>query len=140
MLRAVISLPTGAMPGSSVRGSVLVFSKTPPESDWGVFMVDMSDPAQRLDSVLVKQTVDTYRDWIEGGESTGLIGAGATLVELAANDFVLDPARYQPIVPTTQEFEEKFGNYSRASYRLDALLEAAHRINERLKAELVVKN
>jgi predicted DNA-binding transcriptional regulator AlpA len=139
MLRAVISLPPGAMPGSAVRASVLVFSRTPPEDDWGVLMVDMSDPAETFDAVAVKQTVDTYRDWIEGGESAGLMGAGATLEALAANDFVLDPARYQPIVTSTPSWEDKMMNNSKAGYRLEALLEEAHRIDERVKSELVYK-
>jgi predicted DNA-binding transcriptional regulator AlpA len=147
LLRAVISLPPGALPGTQVRGAVLVFSRTPTPDDWGILMVDLADKDRHssalpviLDSLLVAQTVATYRDWIRGGAGTGWIGVGATAQALAANDYVLDPARYQPVVGTdVSSGEQMIRTYVSMSYRLEALLAAGREIDDQLKEKVVNK-
>lgn len=108
-LEGVVSLPAGAIPGTSVRGVLMVLVKTP--QDWATVMVDMSispdgspSPEGVPTSERARHVVEIYREAAEAAPEGGS-GGGAfidalnvnivDLEQIAAHDFILDPGRHQ---------------------------------------------
>jgi hypothetical protein len=132
LLDAVISLPAGLFPGTSVRCAVLVFSKSRcPARE--TLMVDLSEAGKRsartglvvLDPQAIEQTVKVYRDWLAERPTTWANVAVATFDDLAANDFVIDPVRYQAIVDTAPDLEKTTRTIDALRQRLKALIDAS---------------
>ncbi len=108
-LEGVVSLPAGAIPGTSVRGVLLVLVKSP--QDWDTTMLDMSinpDGSPGPEGVptpeRVRHVLEIYREAAtiapEGGAGDVVYADAnnfsfAGLEQMAAHDFVLDPARYR---------------------------------------------
>jgi hypothetical protein len=80
-----------------------------------------------------------YRDWAAGQAPTSTNVAVATLEDLAANNFVIDPARYQAIDDAISDSEETTRTIATLHQRLDALIEASHSADDRLRAVLESK-
>lgn len=112
LLDAVISLPAGLFTASThSRSAVLVFSRTH-RAQPGILMIDLCDAGDRttrsgvvLDPSVIEQTAQTYHDWINGDSPDVGPSAVAAYDDLAANDFVLDPGRYQPVAQDAPQLD-----------------------------------
>ena len=74
-----------------------------------------------------------------GHTPTSTNAAVGTFDDLAANDFVIDPARYQPIIDTTPDLTQTTHTIAALHQRLDALMEASRSADDRLWAMLEPK-
>lgn len=142
LLEGVISLPSGAIPGKSSRGTLLVFSKSRNPSE-GTVMIDLSIPADAsstssvvLNPALVKQTLAAYHQAGMPGESVNT--EWAHFEDIAANDFVLDPARYQTVTQQLDSHEQLYYRYSTLKYQLETLLSASSQADQRLRTVLEI--
>jgi type I restriction enzyme M protein len=99
-LEGVVSLPVGAIPGTTVRGALLVLVKKPIEYETMMFDMSISpDGTPSPDGIptleRARHVVDKYLEAAAGGCAEALNFTGVDAELLASNDFILDPGRYQ---------------------------------------------
>ena len=132
-VEGVVSLPAGAIPGTSSRGVLLVLIKTPRPDDWftTTTMVDMSispDGSPSPEGVPTPETalhiLEIYREYAAGGVVEAFNWATVGLEQIAANDFILDPGRYQQFTGPISDIEQIMVNFSGMRLRLQSLLKA----------------
>ena len=130
-IEGVVSLPAGAIPGTTVRGVLMVLSKE--DSEIETTMVDMSinpDGTPSAEGVptpdRVRHIATIYRSASAGGmgDPIGLNVAIAYLEELAAHDFILDPGRYQYLGQSTDSYEQMMINLNSMRSKLELLLKS----------------
>mgnify|MGYP003586900751 CR=1 FL=1 len=137
-LEGVVSLPAGAIPGTTVRGVLLVLVKTP--QDWEITMLDMSinpDGSSGPEGVPTQERVahvlEIYREAAEiapEGGAGDVIYAGAnnfsfaTIRDIAAHDFVLDPVRYRWEFGPATDADKMAIHFGELRAQLDTLIKA----------------
>jgi type I restriction-modification system DNA methylase subunit len=141
LLDAVIALPPGLFAWTSVPCAVLVFSKSregrsaqPPS-----LMVDLSDSGERqssqtteLASDLIDEAAQTYREWTMGEPPQMENAAVAGFDDIAANDFVIVPARYMPVRHDAPNVDEARRKKREVLRRLETLSAASREADEHL--------
>lgn len=143
LLDAVIALPLGLFPGSGVAASILVFAKGRPTVDGRpapTLMIDLSDVAQEQGTRVVRlsaSTIDTvasqYREWAEHGALPTIENAAvASFDELAANDFVIAPARYLALPQPSVTLNEAIKRRSELAANFTRLLQASEAADDHL--------
>jgi hypothetical protein len=128
-LEGVLSLPAGAIPGTSVRGVLLVLIKTPSPDDWYTTMVDMSinpDGSPSPEGIPTPEStrhiLEIYREGAAGGAAEAYNWNTVPLERLAENDFILDPGRYQHFAGPFSDIDQMMVNFRHQRLRLESLL------------------
>ena len=108
LLEAVVSLPSGLLPGASIACAVLVFAKGRPTVDGKpspTLMINIDDAQveglgreKSLPPELITSIGEIYRDWRAGTPPTSELASTAQYEDLAENGFDLSPRRY--VLPT----------------------------------------
>jgi hypothetical protein len=128
-IEGVISLPAGAIPGTSMRGALLVLVETPNDytRDFPT-MLDMSispDGSPQPDGIptpeLAAHTADIYLEAAGGMPAEAFNYGTAGLETLAANDFVLDPGRYVEVGGPVSSIEQMMTNFGSMRLKLQTL-------------------
>jgi type I restriction-modification system DNA methylase subunit len=143
LLDAVFALPPGLFAWTGLPCAVLVFTKGRPTvagKPAATLMVDFSESGEgrtarstTLSDDLIDEAARIYRDWVNGGEPTEDCAAVATFDELAANDFVIDPARYTPFPSSPPDLDEAVHERSELLDRLERLSQASRDADDQLQ-------
>jgi type I restriction enzyme M protein len=142
LLDAVIALPPALFSWTSIPSTVLVFSKRSAggSAQPASLMVDLSDSGDRpsrqtatLANDLVEEVAETYRRWTEGKPPDMENAAVADFVDIAANDFVIIPARYLPVIHTAPDIEEAKQRKRELLHHLETLSAACREADEQLR-------
>ena len=106
-------------------------------------MVDLSDLGERqsrqattLSNDLIDDVVQTYRQWVAGQPPEIDNAAVAEFDEIAANDFVIIPARYLPVVDEAPNVAEAKRKKSDLLRRLEVTSAASQKADEQLRTLL----
>jgi hypothetical protein len=139
LLDAVIGLPAGLFSATSMRFAVLVLSKasSAPET----LMVDLSESgrgrsSEALPTSVIDQTARAYHDWRSGQSPNRANRTVASFDDIAANDFVIDPVRYQPVIGGVPDLEQTTRKAAELRQRLAGLITASRQADNRLQAVL----
>jgi hypothetical protein len=145
-VEGVVSLPSGAIPGTSVRGVLIVLVKTPTPDDWFTTMVDMSlspDGSSTSEGIpspeLIRHTVDIYRDAAGGMPAEAFNWATVELEEIAANDFILDPGRYQYFSGPISGMEQMMTNFGGMRLTLQSMVKACRTADKNVATMLGIE-
>lgn len=140
LLDAVIGLPPNLLSWTPVPSAILIFSKASGDrpGEPASLMIDLSDRFTRTgresaatQADVIHQVIHTYQQWVAGELSNLGNAAVAGFEDIAANDFVIVPARYQSIAPgpnikeakeTRRELVRRFQTLSAASLHADKQL------------------
>ena len=143
LLDAVVALPPGLFRSTSIPVSLLVFVKGR-ASVMGkpapTLMVDTRTSAvSRARSVtslpddLVSEVARLYREWSAGKAPDSDLGAVAHFEDLAANEFVIDPARYASVPRLAWNADEATADRKALISQLERLTRASRDAVDRLK-------
>jgi type I restriction-modification system DNA methylase subunit len=145
-VEGVVSLPAGARPGTSVRGVLIVLVKTPTPDDWFTTMVDMSlspDGSSTSEGIptpeLIRHTVDIYREAAGGMPAEAFNWATVELEEMAANDFILDPGRYQYFSGPISGMEQMMTNFGGMRLTLQSMVKACQAADKNVATMLGIE-
>jgi type I restriction enzyme M protein len=146
LLDAVIALPTGLFaPWASIPSVILVFSKRSVgrNAQPASLMVDLSESGEQqsrqtkaLANDLIDEVAETYRRWTTGEPPHMENATVAEFDEIAANDFVIIPARYMPVSHDAPDFNEAMRKKSDLIRRLATLSADSRQADEQLKTLL----
>lgn len=141
-LEGVVSLPAGAIPGTTVRGVVLVLVKQPIEHETMVFDMSISpdgtpSPEGIPTMERARHIVEKYREAAAGEPAEALNFTGVDADLLAPNDFILDPGRYQyAFGGVASESEQMMFNFGELRARLELLVKACRRADQEVATML----
>jgi type I restriction enzyme M protein len=145
LLDALISLPPGLFPWTALPCSILVFVKGRRDiagKPAPTLMLDLSDVAHgqsnrnaALADDLIADVAGMYRSWTRGSAPTGWNVAVATFEELAANEFIIDPARYLSL-PDSPDLGQAEERREALIHQLSALTNASREADEQLSSIL----
>lgn len=148
LLDAVIALPAGLFAWTSIPSAVLVFSKrsidrtTQPAS----LMIDLTASGTRrsgqttaLTRDQIDRVADIYRRWTAGEPTESDNAVVAEFDDIAANEFVIVPARYMPVVHDAADIDEARHERSALLSRLDTLWRRSRDADEQLTRILGTK-
>jgi len=148
LLDAVVALPPGLFAWTNLPCAVLVFVKGRGSADGKpapTLMVDIRDPAEgrtahpahpALGDALIGEVTRICRGWAAGEEPTSENAAVAHFDDLAANDFVIDPARYVSVPYPAPDLEEAVQKRAALLDHLDRLTQASRDADDQLRAIL----
>lgn len=131
LLDAVLALPPGLFPATTVPCAVLVFAKGRPKVDGKpapTLMIDVNEltgehpgRAATLNDNVIDEVAALYRRWVDGQPPTADCAAVAAFDELAANDFVIDPGRYLSLPHIAPDLEKATQQRADLVDRLESL-------------------
>jgi hypothetical protein len=79
---------------------------------------------------------ELYHEWAAGTSPDSDLSAVAHFDDLAANDFVIDPARYVPVPRTGWDVDEAAADRTALIGQLETLTRASRAADDHLKAIL----
>jgi type I restriction-modification system DNA methylase subunit len=141
LLDAVIALPPGLFAWTSIPAAILVFSRrgTRRSTQPASLMIDLSDLGERqgrqtttLSDDLIDEVAQTYRQWAAGYPPEIDNAAVAEFDEIAANDFVIIPARYLSVVRDAPDLAEAMRRRSDLLRRFEAVSAVSEKADEQL--------
>ncbi|MCB0933999.1 MAG: N-6 DNA methylase [Mycobacterium sp.] len=141
-LEGVVSLPVGAIPGTTVRGVLLVLVKKPIEYETMMFDMSISpDGTPSPDGIptleRARHVVDKYHEAAAGGLAEALNFTGVDAELLAPNDFILDPGRYQyAFGGVASEIEQMMINFGELRAGLELLVKACRKADREVATML----
>lgn len=142
LLDAVIALPAGLFPWTTLPCSILIFAKGRPTvhgKPASTLMIDVSEAADghgtrsaALSDHLIENVALQYREWSEGVPPASDNSAIASFDELAANDFIIGPARY--LAPSKPSVTPNWavGRRSALAAHLERLIQASKEADDHL--------
>lgn len=146
LLDAVLALPPGLFPSTSVASSVLVFVEGRPNVNGKpapTLMVDIRDAtggrtgrSATLTNSLIYEVAHLYRSWTVGEEPASKIAAVARYDDLATNDFVIDPGRYVSVLTPTRDIAEAVHQRAVLLRQLERLSQVSKDADDELKVIL----
>ena len=146
LLDAVIALPPGLFYPTAVASSMLVFVKgrdgvngKPAPTlmiDTRNSTLDRPRPTKSLSADLIGEVTQLYHEWAAGTLPHSDLSTVAYFDDLAANDFVIDPARYVPIPRTAWNAEKAVTDRIALIGQLETLTRASQAADDHLKAIL----
>jgi type I restriction-modification system DNA methylase subunit len=146
LLDAVIALPPGLFPTTSLASAMLVFAKGRPSFDGKpapTLMIDLRGTSEgrtarsaALGDEPISEVAQVYRDWTAGVEPNTEIASVAYYEDLVDNDFVIDPGRYLSLPPTARDVDEVLHQRAELVQRLERLSQASRDADEQLKTML----
>jgi type I restriction enzyme M protein len=146
LLDAVVALPPGLFHSTSVAPSLLVFVKgrasvkgEPAPTlmiDTRNFTPNRARPTRSLSADLIAEVAELYHEWAAGTSPDSDLSAVAHFDDLAANDFVIDPARYVPVPRTAWDADEAATDRAALIGQLEALTQASRAADDHLEAVL----
>jgi type I restriction enzyme M protein len=143
LLDTVVALPPGLIRSTAVASSLLVFVKGRADVNGKpapTLMIDLRNSVLRarltnaLPADLIDRVTGLYREWAAGKSLDSDLSAVAYFDDLAANDYVIDPARYAPIPRTAWNAEKAARDRTALIGQLEALTQASQAADDRLKA------
>jgi type I restriction-modification system DNA methylase subunit len=146
LLDAVIALPPGLFaPLTTVPSAVLIFSKK--NADQNVrpqaLMIDLTESGERqsrhntmLSNDLINKVSQTYRRWTAGELPDMRNASVAGFDDIAGNDFVIVPARYQAVAEDAPNLQEARQHKSDLLGRLQVLSAASRAADAQLTEPL----
>ncbi len=142
LLQAVVALPAGLFSSTPMRFAVLVFAKTKAGAG-DTLMIDLaaSDPlrdrsAEALPAAVIDRTARTFHDWLNGRAPTVANASIATFDDIAANEFAVDPARYQSVAIEVSDPQQIARQAEGLRKRLDELVAGSRKADRHLLALL----
>jgi type I restriction enzyme M protein len=148
LLDAVIALPPGLFASTSLPCAVLVFAKGRPGVEGNpapTLMVDIRESSQgrttrsaALEDKLIDEVAQLYRNWVAGVEPAADNAAVARFDDLAANDFIIDPARYISLPSTAPDLDKAVHERSELLNRLERLSQASQGADDQLRLILEI--
>jgi type I restriction enzyme M protein len=146
LLDAVVALPPGLFHSTAVASSLLVFAKGRAgvgEKPAPTLMIDLRNStlnrarlAKSLPADLIGEVTELYHEWAAGTSPDSDLSAVTHFDDLAANDFVIDPARYAPVPRTAWNADEAARDRTALIGQLEALTRASRAADDHLKAIL----
>jgi type I restriction-modification system DNA methylase subunit/predicted DNA-binding transcriptional regulator AlpA len=146
LLDAVVALPPGLFHSTSVASSLLVFVKgrayvngTPAPTlmiDTRNSTLNRARPTKSLPADLIGEVTELYHEWAAGISLDSDLSAVAYFDDLAANDFVIDPARYASVPRTAWNADEAATDRTALIGQLEALTQASRAADDHLTAIL----
>jgi type I restriction enzyme M protein len=141
LLDAVVALPPGLFAWSPKPAAILVFSKSNVDRSGGPasLMIDLSQSGEGpgkqstvLGADVIEQVIHTYRAWVAGEPPDIENASVARFDDIAANDFVLVPARYQSVVHDSPDADEARSRKRDLRLRLENLSAASRDADDQL--------
>jgi type I restriction enzyme M protein len=142
LLDAVIALPAGLFaPWTAIPAAILVFSKRSAgrSAQPASLMIDLSESGERqgrqtkvLPDDLIDAVAHTYRRWTAGEPPDMENAAVAGFDDIAANGFVIVPARYMPVSHDAPNVDEARRRKREVLRRLETLSAASREADEHL--------
>jgi type I restriction-modification system DNA methylase subunit len=146
LLDAVIGLPAGLFAWTNMPASILVFEKGRIPVDGKpapILMVDLADKVESrrdrsasLRGSLVDEVVSIYHEWTRGVRPSVDFASTASYDEVAANEFVIDPARYLVLLVDERDLGEVTRTHADLVARLSLLTRASRTADSRLESVL----
>jgi type I restriction enzyme M protein len=142
LLDAVIALPRGLFAWTPNPAAILVFSKASVDrsAEAATLMIDLSQSGKRrgrkstiLPDSVIGQVVQTYRAWVAGEPPNMENAAVARFDDIAANDFVIVPAKYQSVIHDAPDIDEATRKKRDLFRRLESLSAASREADEQLR-------
>jgi type I restriction-modification system DNA methylase subunit len=142
LLDAVVSLPPGLFYSTSIAVSLLVFVKGRPDVKGDpapTLMIearsstlDRAGSASPLPAELIVEVAGLYHQWTSGTLPNSGLAAVAHFDDLAANDFVIDPARYVAVPTVASDVDAVTTERNALVDQLDTLTHASRDADDRL--------